>query len=488
LHFGIYLDGVAVLPVEWWDPKWIDENIKPKLEGRSGQEIAEAQHPMKGNAEGYGETAAIGSDISHETAILECLTRSRHGSSPSRPHTRKTGPQWSGGRLPTSSCKSGSRRTCAPFPAPTPDFSWAGSSSSTSSRHAKSRRDPSRIRFSSRRRRSDRPIPTGGSRFGKRRLNWLAATPTELGTITTDAQVNLFSLDFDGKTKLSLWRLYARNWRHFVAGKAYSTFVDPDALPTTLDFNGPSGSTAVQQWLARAIVPMGAGGRSQAASRIRRRIIVAGRRGFGVHTDARRPDVAAHLRFDSERGHVQLSGLSRRIDVRSTAGFGTHERTFDASGLAISGSLATFGDDSVVASYTTGKGIGRYFDDSVSSTAWRSARTIVLGPHPHSGATLYYQQFLDAGPWMTVGGASTLWASECRARARPCELTPPHVYVSANPDPSVFCSERSSSGRTRSGERRRGRRRHGDERAVCSSTSAISGPQLVTTHVRTRTP
>jgi len=32
-----------VLPVEWWDQKWIDDNITPKLEGRSGQEIAEAQ-------------------------------------------------------------------------------------------------------------------------------------------------------------------------------------------------------------------------------------------------------------------------------------------------------------------------------------------------------------------------------------------------------------------------------------------------------------
>ena len=40
---AIYLDGVAVLPVEWWDQKWIDDNITPKLEGRSGQEIAEAQ-------------------------------------------------------------------------------------------------------------------------------------------------------------------------------------------------------------------------------------------------------------------------------------------------------------------------------------------------------------------------------------------------------------------------------------------------------------
>jgi murein DD-endopeptidase MepM/ murein hydrolase activator NlpD len=43
LHFGIYLDGVAVLPVEWWDAKWIAENITPKLEGRGSEEIATAQ-------------------------------------------------------------------------------------------------------------------------------------------------------------------------------------------------------------------------------------------------------------------------------------------------------------------------------------------------------------------------------------------------------------------------------------------------------------
>ena len=47
LHFGVYLDGVAVLPVEWWDAKWIADNITPKLEGRSGEEIAKAQAPKK---------------------------------------------------------------------------------------------------------------------------------------------------------------------------------------------------------------------------------------------------------------------------------------------------------------------------------------------------------------------------------------------------------------------------------------------------------
>jgi murein DD-endopeptidase MepM/ murein hydrolase activator NlpD len=43
LHYGVYLHGVAVLPVEWWDAKWINDNITPKLEGQSGAAIAESQ-------------------------------------------------------------------------------------------------------------------------------------------------------------------------------------------------------------------------------------------------------------------------------------------------------------------------------------------------------------------------------------------------------------------------------------------------------------
>jgi murein DD-endopeptidase MepM/ murein hydrolase activator NlpD len=43
LHYGVYLNGIAVLPVEWWDPKWIADNIQPKLEGHTGEAIAKAQ-------------------------------------------------------------------------------------------------------------------------------------------------------------------------------------------------------------------------------------------------------------------------------------------------------------------------------------------------------------------------------------------------------------------------------------------------------------
>jgi len=55
LHFGIYLAGVAVLPVEWWDQKWIDDNIKPKLEGDSGREVAKTPPPTKAKRKGGGK-------------------------------------------------------------------------------------------------------------------------------------------------------------------------------------------------------------------------------------------------------------------------------------------------------------------------------------------------------------------------------------------------------------------------------------------------
>jgi len=47
LHYGVYLHGVAVLPVEWWNPKWINDNVSPKLAGRSSEAAAEAQRSAR---------------------------------------------------------------------------------------------------------------------------------------------------------------------------------------------------------------------------------------------------------------------------------------------------------------------------------------------------------------------------------------------------------------------------------------------------------
>ncbi|MEM7009257.1 MAG: M23 family metallopeptidase [Thermodesulfobacteriota bacterium] len=37
LHYGIYINGVAVRPIEWWDKKWIDDNVMKKMAQASGE-------------------------------------------------------------------------------------------------------------------------------------------------------------------------------------------------------------------------------------------------------------------------------------------------------------------------------------------------------------------------------------------------------------------------------------------------------------------
>jgi murein DD-endopeptidase MepM/ murein hydrolase activator NlpD len=44
LHFATLLQGIPVLPKEWWDPKWIRDNIDPKL-NPSGTETTEEAKP-----------------------------------------------------------------------------------------------------------------------------------------------------------------------------------------------------------------------------------------------------------------------------------------------------------------------------------------------------------------------------------------------------------------------------------------------------------
>ena len=32
LHFGVYVHGIPVRPLEWWDPKWINEKIEGRID------------------------------------------------------------------------------------------------------------------------------------------------------------------------------------------------------------------------------------------------------------------------------------------------------------------------------------------------------------------------------------------------------------------------------------------------------------------------
>ena len=59
LHYGVYIHGVAVLPLEWWDAKWIRDNVADKLKppgkreaaGRTGADSTlPPRFPVRGDA------------------------------------------------------------------------------------------------------------------------------------------------------------------------------------------------------------------------------------------------------------------------------------------------------------------------------------------------------------------------------------------------------------------------------------------------------
>ncbi len=258
-------------------------------------------------------------------------------------------------------------------------------------------------------------------------INWLSRTPTGIGDVWTRLEANLFPLD--GDTAPTLNQLFVRLADWLIVGKTYSTFMDEDALPTTLDYNGPSGVTFVRQWLARGSIPFGSGWALQGSVEEAQADLLGGGTFVVVQSHARRPDLAARLRYEGDFGHVQLAGLSRSISVTAASPFGTREWHVNGTGVSLSGSFNVLEDDTLQWQAVTGKGVGRYFNDPLSSTGLALGTNGRFDLVRSSGVTLYYQHKWTPD-WMTVAGASTLWVSDDGLRL-PDELKRV-VYASVN--------------------------------------------------------
>ena len=258
-------------------------------------------------------------------------------------------------------------------------------------------------------------------------INALAQMPTTWGELTALAQADLFA--YEEGTRPNLTQLAVRVGEWLAVGKTYSTYMDDEAWPATLDYNGPSGAVFVRQFVVRGGVPLGGRLRIEAALEDAQADKSAAGAGLSVSASADRPDLVARLRYGGERVHAQLAGLSRSVTYTAQLASGSTERRVSGQGLSLSAAIQVLKEDRLLVQWNEGEGIGRYFNDGLSSIGAVFDAGGRLEPLKLSGAYLYYERKW-AERWSTTAGVSVL-----RTRSeglRPAEDLRRVEYASAN--------------------------------------------------------
>ena len=75
------------------------------------------------------------------------------------------------------------------------------------------------------------------SRFG-----FESSTPTALGPFATKVEADFYAYGTGNRNRLRLRHAYGE-YANVLVGQTWSTFMDLDDLPETVDFNGPPGAT-----------------------------------------------------------------------------------------------------------------------------------------------------------------------------------------------------------------------------------------------------
>jgi hypothetical protein len=207
-------------------------------------------------------------------------------------------------------------------------------------------------------------IPVGGSddftdvaqssiTADQSRLNFDLREPTKFGLMRA-----FIEGDFAGDGETFRLRHAFGQWNRMLAGKTWSTFVDPEASPEEIDFEGLNARVNVRQSQIRLMPQFGEEYELQFALEDPDPEI---QNGSGI---SRTPDIVLAGRFSPrERLHTKLSLLARQLRAQATNGRVTEEFGW---GVSLSGSYGTptFDErDKLLFQINRGNGIGRYVND-----------------------------------------------------------------------------------------------------------------------------
>ncbi len=185
------------------------------------------------------------------------------------------------------------------------------------------------------------------------RLNIDLREPTKFGLMRA-----FIEGDFAGEGETFRLRHAFGQWNRMLAGKTWSTFVDPEASPEEIDFEGLNARINVRQSQIRFMPKLGEEYELQLALEDPNPEV---QNGTGI---SRQPDLVLAGRFaPNKRLHTKLSLIARQIRAQADTGGVTEEF---GSGVSLSGRYATpqlDERDNLLFQLNYGNGIGRYVND-----------------------------------------------------------------------------------------------------------------------------
>ncbi|MEN3113159.1 DcaP family trimeric outer membrane transporter [Uliginosibacterium paludis] len=256
------------------------------------------------------------------------------------------------------------------------------------------------------------------------RIGVEASAPTALGALNTKVEADFYNTTGSGLFRLRHAYGQLGNW---LIGQTWSTFMDLDSTPETVDFNGPTGNTSLRQPQIRYTYGAGAAGNFIAAIETKAN---GGYVGSDDNTMTRVPDVVLRWEKAGDWGHVALRGLTTENAIKSD----DHTETTSSGstafvpgttgskrgyGVGLGGHYMVTPTTSLLASTSYGKGMGRFFNESVGAKADAANNKVylpkeygyVLGVQQKLSDTLrgsvtYGQQRLLGGDYINVADGS----------------------------------------------------------------------------------
>jgi hypothetical protein len=249
----------------------------------------------------------------------------------------------------------------------------------------------------------------GNTNFSVRqtRLFLKTQTPTETkwGNLVTYLEIDFFGTD---GSEPRIRHAYGQigDKKQLLAGQTWSAFQDATVFPSTLDFQGPPGMITSrrpqvryrQDWSEQWV---GAVALEDPSSEL---TTPAGVEGFDASS---LPDLAGHVRWNQDWGHLQLGAMVRRLEFDPAEGGRESDLGY---GLNLSGSYKTIKlderhIDSILFQIAGGNGIARYIND----TGGLGLDGVIVAPgeelEPLNAVAgmLAYQHWWDAKWGSTIG-------------------------------------------------------------------------------------